>query len=72
MNRMRIAESILVYRRTRNITQKQFGALVGVSGQAVYKWEKELCCPDISLLPTLSAILGVSVATLLGCNDSEL
>ena len=36
-----------------------------VSPQAVSKWENDLSCPDISLLPKLSKILGISVDELL-------
>jgi len=36
-----------------------------VSSQAVSKWENEQSCPDISLLPKLAKLLGVSVDTLL-------
>ncbi|MBR5123518.1 MAG: helix-turn-helix transcriptional regulator, partial [Clostridia bacterium] len=40
--------------------------LFGVTPQAVSKWERELSCPDITLLPAIAKVLGVSVGYLLG------
>ena len=51
------------------MTQTAFGELLGVSAQSVSKWEKEICCPDITLLLDLARILGVSVEYLLGADD---
>lgn len=39
---------------------------VGVSAQAVSKWENNLSCPDITILPELASIFGISVDELLG------
>ncbi len=66
MNTLRISASIRSYRRERSMSQTSFGELFGVSAQAVSKWERELCCPDITLLPALARVLGVSVGYLLG------
>ena len=40
-----------------SLSQKDFGELIGVSSQAVYKWEHNLCYPDITLLPYIAEIL---------------
>ena len=48
------------YRRENDLSQKAFGKLVGVSAQAVYKWEQDLCYPDIFTLPRLASFLGCS------------
>lgn len=53
------------YRRRRNITQEQLAEAMGVSSQAVSKWENDISCPDISLLPPLSDYFGVSLDVLL-------
>ena len=47
-------------RQEKNLTQKQLSKLLFVSESAVSKWEKDVAHPDISLLPKLSEILGVS------------
>ena len=61
MSCLRIAPLILEYRLEHRMNQSDFGALLGVSAQAVSKWEREICYPDVILLPTLAKILGVSV-----------
>ena len=53
-------------RKQRNLTQEELGERIGVSGQAVSKWENDASMPDISLLVQLSEILGVSLDELLG------
>jgi transcriptional regulator with XRE-family HTH domain len=45
--------------------------MLGVSAQAVSKWENDLSCPDISLLPELSRILGVSIDELVAGKKEE-
>ena len=65
-NKIRISECILNYRKQHGLTQSEFGELLGVSTQAVSKWERELCYPDIFLLPDISKLIGVSVDELLG------
>ena len=59
-NKIRIGECILNYRKEHRLTQGEFGELLGVSTQAVSKWERELCSPDIFLLPDISHLRGVS------------
>lgn len=52
-------------RKERGLTQRQVAEGLHVSAQAVSKWERCLGCPDVSLLPALSAMFGVSVEGLL-------
>ena len=66
MNKIRISEYILSYRKKKGLNQTEFGELLGVTTQAVSKWEREICYPDIFLLPKLSEILGISVDSMLG------
>lgn len=66
MNKIRISECILSYRKEKGLNQTEFGELLGVTTQAVSKWEREICYPDIFLLPRLSEILGISVDSMLG------
>ena len=48
---------IKAYRDENNLSLKEFGKLIGVSAQAVYKWEQNTCYPDIIFLPHLARIL---------------
>lgn len=47
-------------RQEKNLTQKDLAKLLIVSPSAVSKWEKDVAHPDITLLPQLSQILGVT------------
>lgn len=53
-----IAERIKEYRKRNGLSQSEFGKLIGVSAQAVCKWEQGVCYPDIIFLPHLARILG--------------
>ena len=56
-----ISIKIKEHREKSGLTQAEFGKLLGVSAQAVYKWEQDLCYPDITILPLLANILGCSI-----------
>lgn len=60
-----IGKRISIYRKRKNMTQEDLARALGISAQAVSKWENDMACPDISLLPQLAKLLGVSVDTLL-------
>ena len=49
------------YRRANRVTQSEFARELGVSPQAVYKWEKEICYPDITFLPLLADVIGCKI-----------
>ena len=61
MYKVRFSELIRQYRYDKRLTQSDFGKKLGVSAQAVYKWERQVCCPDIMLLPELARILGCKI-----------
>ncbi len=60
-----LGERIAEKRRAKGFTQEELAERMGVSAQAVSKWENDLSCPDIMTLPTLGEILGCSVDELL-------
>ena len=60
-----IGKRIAALRREKNLKQDDLAQMLEVSPQAVSKWENDQTCPDISLLPKLAKILGVSVDELL-------
>ena len=61
MNKIVVAEKIMEFRQKNKLTQGEFGDLLGVSAQAISKWERELCYPDITILPDLAQTLGCTV-----------
>ena len=63
--KIQIADNIKKYRMARGFTQSDLAILLSVSTQAVSKWENDQTCPDISVLPLLAEILGVTVDELL-------
>ena len=62
---MTIGKRIGLLRRQKGLTQEELAGHMGVSPQAVSKWENDQTCPDISALPKLAGLLGVSVDELL-------
>ncbi len=62
---------IAALRREKEWKQDELAEKLGVSPQAVSKWENAQTCPDISLLPLLAKILGVSVDELLTGKKEE-
>jgi transcriptional regulator with XRE-family HTH domain len=56
---------ILTLRKERGLTQHQVAEALGVSEQAVSKWERGLGCPDIELLHALAGFFGVRAERLL-------
>ncbi len=69
-----IGKRIADLRRAKGLTQDEVAERLGVSPQAVSKWENDISYPDISLLVPLAGLLGVSVDHLLDRkkNDSVL
>ena len=66
-----LGKRIAMLRKEKGLTQEQLAEKVGVSAQAVSKWENDVSCPDITLLPLLADILGVTVDELLGVKPIE-
>ena len=69
-----ISEKIKEYRKENGLSQYAFGRLMGVSAQAVYKWESGVSYPDIIFLPHLAELLGCKVDNFFvggGKNDEE-
>lgn len=64
---MQINEQIALFRKRAGMTQESLAQALGVTNQAVSKWESAQCCPDIQLLPPMAKLFGVSVDALLGC-----
>ena len=56
---------IAARRRALGLTQGQVAARMGVSPQAVSKWERGLACPDLVFLDDLAALLNLGLEELL-------
>ena len=65
-----MGETICKYRQMRKITQEEFASRIGVTAQAVSKWERGNGLPDVSLLAGICKVLGVSAGGLIGVEES--
>lgn len=61
----RISES----RKGSGMTQRELADMLGVTAQAVSKWERGSACPDISIIDEVASALGISLFELLGVAD---
>ena len=62
---MTIGKRIAHLRKEKGLTQEELAQHMGISPQAVSKWENDQTCPDISALPKLARLFGVTVDELL-------
>ena len=67
---MTIGQTIKTLRREQDITQEQLAEYLCVSPQAVSQWETDRTAPDISQLPALANVFGVTTDRLLGVKPS--
>lgn len=67
----RMGENIAVRRRAAGLTQEMLADRLGVTSQAVSKWERQLSCPDVSLLPAMAEIFGVDIDELFAGGDTD-
>lgn len=67
----RLGDNIALLRRSAGLTQELLADRLGVSSQAVSKWERQISCPDVSLLPTMADVFGVSIDELFVNTESD-
>ncbi len=66
---MEIGNQIKALRNRRGITQDALAQQLGVTAQAVSKWERGAATPDIGMLPDISAFFGVTIDELFALSD---
>lgn len=66
---MTIGERIAALRRTHDLSQEALGEALGVSRQAISKWEADASLPEIDKLVALSRMFGVTIGELLGVEE---
>ncbi|MBE6557899.1 MAG: helix-turn-helix transcriptional regulator [Ruminococcaceae bacterium] len=71
MNKPTVGQNIRRFRKEKNMTQSELAELLGVSIQAISKWETDAGMPDISQIVPLARVLEVSTDNLLGMEDAE-
>ncbi len=68
---LNIGHQIKKLRTQQGLTQEYIATKIGVSYQAVSKWENGVTTPDISLLPILAALFGVRIDDLFRINRED-
>ena len=63
---MNFAEIIVRSRKALGLTQEGLAQKLGVTNQAVSKWESGQSCPDLALLPLLADLFGITIDELFG------
>lgn len=66
-----LGNKIRELRKARNISQEVLAQYLGVSFQAVSKWENETAMPDVALIPAIASFFGVSTDDLFNYNRLE-
>jgi len=64
-------ENVKRLRKEKNLTQETLAEFLGVSFQAVSKWERGESLPDITYLPAIASFFGVTTDMLLGADKTE-
>ena len=60
-----IGSFIATLRKAQGLTQKDLAEKLGVSDKAVSRWERDECAPDLTLIPVIADIFGVTTDELL-------
>lgn len=66
-----IGSRIAMLRKKQNMTQENLAQVMGVTAQAVSKWENDVSCPDISMLPQLADVLHTTTDYILSGKTDE-
>lgn len=66
MDTMTLGKQIAYYRKELGLTQEALANRLGVTNQAVSKWESDQSCPDVQLLPVLADVFHISLDALFG------
>ena len=65
---MTFQEKLVILRKARGLTQDEFASAVGVSRQAVYKWESGQSYPEVQKLLEMKTLFSISIDNLLDDN----
>lgn len=65
MDNSKVGKLIFHLRKEKGLTQKQLADSMNISDRTISKWERGYGCPDVTLLPSLSSVLGVNIENIL-------
>ncbi len=70
MNIEKVGQQISALRKAKGITQSDLGERLGVSFQAVSKWERGETLPDVTILPDLAKVLETTIENILSGGEN--
>ena len=65
MNKKSIGQFLAALRKANGMTQQEIADRLNVSNKAVSRWERDECTPELSLIPSIAEIFGITVDELL-------
>ena len=68
---IKLGERIKELRLRDGRTQDALASELGVTAQAVSRWEKEICYPDMEMIPSIANYFGVSIDELFGYDNER-
>ena len=68
---MSIGKNIAKYRKKLRLTQEALGGKLGITNQAVSKWESEVSMPDVMLLPKIAEALDITLDDLFSSETGQ-
>ena len=68
---IKLGEQIKAFRRRDGRTQEELANALGVTAQAVSRWEKGICYPDMELMPSMANYFGVAIDELFGYDNKR-
>ncbi len=71
INITKLGRNLAGARKQAGLTQNDLASRVGVTAQAVSKWEQGKSCPDIAILDEIADAVGISLISLLGMAEDE-
>ena len=66
-----LGENIKKFRKERNLTQEKLADLIGISFQAISKWERGDSFPDVTTLPIIADFFGCTIDDLFGVDKAK-
>lgn len=66
-----IGKKLYELRKQSGFTQDYVAEKLGVSAQAVSKWENDIACPDIMTLPSIAQLYGITIDELFNNDDIQ-
>ena len=66
-----LSEQLKKFRKEKGNTQEELAIYLGITAQAVSKWERDEGYPDITLLPAIASYYNISIDDLLGVGKKE-